>query len=283
MAQLAQATEFAESWHGRADGRIQVMMTPNMTICSSPELLQASRREADKRGLRLSTHLGWGPAEVEIVGRLHGVTPYEYLRDNGMLAEDTVVAHCYVANDADTKVLAHSGACVSHCPLMNSVRGHIAPVQKFQAAGLTVSLGIDNMFADHFEVVRAAVTMARIKAQDPQAIMAKDALHLATMGGAKAVGRERDLGSIEPGKIADMMILNFRGFGLRPTLDPVQNLVYHGHSKDVETVLVDGKIVVDGGELVNADAGGLLDDAESSAQEAWGRFVHKYGDIIAPH
>ena len=139
------------------------------------------------------------------------------------------------------------------------------PIQKFQEAGLTVSLGIDNMFADHFEVVRAAVTMARIKAQDPQAIMAKDALHLATMGGAKALGREKDLGSIEAGKIADLMILNYRGFGLRPTLDPVQNLVYHGHSKDVETVLVKGEIVVESGELVNADAGTLLDDAESSA------------------
>lgn len=282
-AQMAQATGFAEDWHGKADGRIQVMMTPNMSICSSPELLQACRREADARGLRLSTHLGWGPAEVEIVGRLHGVTPYEYLRDNGLLAPDTVAAHCYVANDEDVNVLVHSGACVSHCPLMNAVRGHIAPVQKFQAAGVTVSLGIDNMFADHFEVVRAAVMMARIKAHDPQAILARDALRLATMGGARALGREADLGSIEPGKLADLMVMNYRGFGLRPTLDPVQNLVYHGHSKDVETVLVNGEIVVDGGELVNADAATLVDTAEDAAQEAWSRFVAKYGDIIAPH
>lgn len=281
--QMDQATAFADDWHGKADGRIQVMMTPNMTICSSPELLQASRREADRRGLRLSTHLGWGPAEVDIVGRQHGITPYEYLRDNGLLAQDTVVAHCYVANDADTQVLVNSGACVAHCPLMNSVRGHIAPIQKFMRAGLTVSLGIDNMFADQFEVVRAAVTMARIKAQDPQAIMAKDALYLATMGGAKALGREADLGSIEAGKIADLMVLNYRRFGLRPTLDPVQNLVYHGHSKDVETVIVNGDIVVDDGALVHAEEEALVDAAESSAQEAWGRFVHKYGDIIAPH
>jgi len=280
-AQLRQATEFAEAWHGGADGRISVMMTPNMTIVASPELLQACRREADRRGLRLSTHLGWGPEEIEIIRRLHGVSPYAYLRDNGFLAEDTIVAHCYVASEDDIDLLARSGACVAHCPLMNAVRGYIAPIQRFQARDITVSLGIDNMFADHFEVVRAAVLMARIKAGHPQAILAKDALRLATMGGAKALGLEKEIGSIEPGKRADLMVLDYRNFGLRPTLDAIQNLVYHAHAKDVETVLVDGRIVVDEGVLCHADGGSLVDDAESAAQEAWGRFVAKYGDIIA--
>ncbi len=280
-AQMRQATEFAETWHGRADGRISVMMTPNMTIVASPEMLRACRTEADRRGLRLSTHLGWGPEEIEIIRHLHGVSPYVYLRDNGLLAADTIAAHCYVADEDDTDVLAHSGACVSHCPLMNAVRGHIAPIQRFQARGIPVSLGIDNMFADHFEVVRSAVFMARIKAQDPQAILASDALRLATMEGARALGLEREIGSIEAGKLADLMVLNYRGFGLRPTLDPVQNLVYHGHSKDVETVLVNGEVVVDGGALCNADSAALIDGAEAAAQDAWGRFIAKYGDIAA--
>ena len=280
-AQMRQAVELAETWHGRADGRITVMMTPNMTIVASPELLQASRREADRLGLRLSTHLGWGPEEVEIIQRLHGVSPFVYLRDNGLLAADVVAAHCYVANDEDIAVLAGAGACVAHCPLMNSVRGHIAPIQKFQAQGVTVGLGIDNMFADHFEVVRSAVFMARIKASDTQAILARDALRLATRGGAKALGMDKEIGSIEVGKRADLMVLNYRGFGLRPTLDPVQNLVYHAHAKDVETVLVDGRIVVDDGALCHADEVTLIDAAEDAAQAAWGRFVKKYGDIVA--
>jgi len=280
-AQLRQATEFAEDWHGRAEGRISVMMTPNMTIVASPELLRACRDEADRRGLRLSTHLGWGPEEIEIIDRLHGVSPYVYLRDNGFMAPDTILAHCYVAGEDDIELLARSGACVSHCPLMNAVRGHIAPLQRFQARDITVSLGIDNMFADHFEVVRAAVLMARIKAENPQAILAKDALRLATMGGAKALGLDKEIGSIEPGKRADLMVLNYRGFGLRPTLDAVQNLVYHAHAKDVETVLVDGQVVVEDGALCHADGAALVDEAESAAQEAWGRFVAKYGDTIA--
>ena len=137
------------------------------------------------------------------------------------------------------------------------------------------------MFADHFEVLRAAVLMARVKARDSLALLAKDALRLATLEGAKALGREGDLGSLEAGKLADLMVLDYRDFGLRPTLDPVQNLVYHGHAKDVETVLVDGRVVVDRGELCHADATGLADAAESAAQEAWRRFVAKYGDIVA--
>ncbi len=279
--ELKRAVEFAETWHGRADGRIQAMITPNLTISSSPELLRACRKEADRLSLRLSMHVGWGEEEFEIIERLHGVSPYAYARDHGLLADDTVMAHCYVTSDADTGLLAHSGACVAHCPLMNSVRGHIAPAMDYLERGIPVSLGIDNMFSDHFEVVRAAVTMARIKTQDAVALKAPDALRLATMGGARALGLEKEIGSLEAGKRADLMILDYEAFGLRPTLDPVQNLVYHGHAKDVETVLVDGVPVVDGGVLTRADAARLLRDAELAAQSAWDRFAAKYGGIIA--
>jgi 5-methylthioadenosine/S-adenosylhomocysteine deaminase len=144
-----------------------------------------------------------------------------------------------------------------------------------------VSLGIDNMFSDYFEVVRAAVMMARIKQHDAVAILAKDALRLATMGGARALGLDAEIGSLEAGKRADLMVLDYDAFGLRPTLDPVQNLVYHGHAKDVQTVLVDGAVVVDDGRLVHADAASLVTDAEQAAQAAWDRFVAKHGGIIA--
>ncbi len=280
-ARLAQAVAFAEDWHGKADGRISVMMAPNMSIFTSPEMLQACRREADRLGLRLSTHLGWGEAEVEIVQRLHGMSPTEYLHQNGLMAADTILAHCYVMDEASIGTLAHSGACVTHCPMINAARGRIAPIQDFRRRGITVGLGIDGMFADHFEVLRSAILMARVQTGDPLAIPAPDALRLATMEGARSLGLEGEIGSIEVGKRADLQVIDFRRFGLRPTLDPVANLVYHAHGHDVETVLVDGEIVVDEGALVNADAGRLLDEAESAAQEAWGRFVARYGDVIA--
>ncbi len=280
-AQLAQAVEFAETWHGAAGERINVMMAPNMTIFTSPEMLRACRREADRLGLLLATHLGWGEAEVEIIQRLHGTSPTDYLQANGLVAGDTILAHCYVMDEAATGTLAHAGACVTHCPMINAARGKIAPILDYMRRGIRVGLGIDGMFADHYEVLRSAILMARVKTGDPLALPAPQALRMATIEGARVLGREADLGSLEIGKRADLQVIDFNRFGLRPTLDPVANLVYHGHASDVETVLVDGAVVVDGGRLTNAEEARLLDDAESAAQEAWGRFVARYGDVIA--
>ena len=280
-AQLRQAVEFAEEWHGRADGRIQVAMTPNMSISSSPELLRASREVADRLGLRTSIHLGWGEYEVEVIRRLHGKSPFEFVRDAGMLAADTVCAHCYVIGASDPDVLAASRASVAHCPLMNAVRGHIAPIVEYRSRGIPVSLGIDNMFADHFEVLRACVNMARIKTGDPTVMQSPEVVRLATMGGAEALGMSTEIGSIEAGKRADLQMLDYRRFGLTPNLDPVRNLVYHAHATDVELVMVDGNVLVEGFELVTADASRLIDDAAAAAAAAWDRFVAKYGGIVA--
>ena len=280
-AQLRQAVAFAETWHGRAGGRITALMTPNMTISSSPAQLRAARAAADRLGLRLSIHLGWGPGEVAATRRLHGQSPFEYAAAHGLLGPDVVAAHCYVIDEGDLAVLARSGARVAHCPLMNAVRGHIAPVGDLLARGVTVSLGIDNMFADFFDVVRTAVLVARIRARDALAMPSMQAVELATLAGARALGMEREIGSIEVGKRADLVVLDYRAFGLTPTLDPVQNLVYHAHARDVETVLVDGRIVVDGRRVRMVDAEALIDPAQDAATAAWGRFVGKYGGILA--
>ena len=280
-AGIRRAVEFAEQWHGRADGRIRAAITPNMTISSSPELLRASREAADRLGLRTSIHLGWGEYEVEVVRRLHAKSPFEYVRDAGLLGADTVCAHCYVVGEEDPDVLAASGAAVAHCPLMNAVRGHIAPVVEYRARGIPVTLAIDNMFADHFEVLRACVNVARIRTGDPVVMQSPEVLRLATIEGARALGLGDEIGSVEEGKRADLQVLDYRRFGLTPNLDPVRNLVYHAHSTDVELVMVDGNVLVDEFELVRADAGALVGDAAAAAEAAWGRFVAKYGDIMA--
>ncbi|HEY2028888.1 MAG TPA: amidohydrolase family protein [Myxococcales bacterium] len=279
QAQLRRAVEFAEEWHGKADGRISAIMAPNMTISSSPELLRESRAAADRLGLRLSMHLGWGRGEVDATRRLHGVTPFEYARANGLLAPDVVAAHCYVIEDSDIALLAETRAAVAHCPLINSLRGHIAPVGEFRRRGIAVGLGSDSLFADYFELVRAAVLMARVKEESAVTMPAAEALELATLGGARALGFEREIGSIEIGKRADLVVVDFQAFGL--TLDPIQNLVYHAHATNVETVLVDGRIVVDDGRLVHADAPALIDGAADAATAAWERFVAKYGGVGA--
>ena len=260
-AQLRQAVEFAQDWHGRAGGRIQVMMTPNMTISSSPELLRASREAADRMGLRTSIHLGWGEYEVEVMQRLRGQSSFEYARDSGLLASDTVCAHCYVVGDSDTDVLAASRAAVAHCPLMNAVRGHIAPVVR-------VPVPRHSRLARHRQHVRGPLRGAagmRERRADQDRQSDRDAVP----GGPAARDDERRGGAREcaprsapssPASAPTSRCSTTRRFGLTPTLDPVQNLVYHAHSKDVELVMVDGNILVEDFELKTADARALIND-----------------------
>ena len=280
-AQLERARGLAERWHGRGDGRISVIMAPNMTISSSREQLRAMRAIADKMGLRLSIHLGWSRFEYDVARKIHGMGPFEFARDTGLLGRDVVATHCYVIDDSDIEILAATGAHVAHCPLMNAFRGCIAPVNAFRRHGINVALGIDNMFADYFDVLRAAVTCARIKTEDPVALLSTDALEMATMAGARAMGLETEIGSLEAGKRADLIMLDYQALGLQPVLDPVQNLVYHAHGRDVELVMVDGRVLVDGGELTTVDRGAVIDAARRSAKAAWSRFEAKYGGPMA--
>lgn len=279
--QLARAEGFAERWHGRADGRITAILAPNMTISSSVEQLRAVRAIADKRGLRVSIHLGWSRYEYDVARKLHGAGPFEFARSQGLLAPDVIATHCYVIEDADIDRLAETGAHVAHCPLMNSFRGCIAPVTVLRERGVNVALGIDNMFGDYFDVLRSAVTCARIQRQDPVAMLSTDALEMATMAGARAMGMEREIGSLEIGKRADLIMLDYRALGLQPMLDPVQNLVYHAHAHNVELVMVDGRILLEEGEPTQVDRHEVIDAATRAAAAAWGRFEVKYGGPMA--
>jgi 5-methylthioadenosine/S-adenosylhomocysteine deaminase len=279
--QLERARGFAERWHGRADGRITAILAPNMTISSSREQLRAMRGIADKMGLRLTIHLGWSSFEYDVARKIHGAGPFEFARDNGLLGPDVVATHCYVIGERDIDILAQTRSHVAHCPLMNAFRGLIAPVNAFRRRGINVALGIDNMFADYFDVLRSAVICARIKTEDPVALLSSDVLEMATMGGARAMGMEREIGSLEPGKRADLIMLDYQALGLQPVLDPVQNLVYHAHARDVELAMVDGAVLVDGGRITTVDRDAVIDGAKRASKAAWSRFEAKYGGPIA--
>lgn len=279
--QNEQAIRLAEEWHGAAGGRITALMAPNLTISSSPEQLRELRRAADRIGCRVTLHLGWGPIENGIIERLYGQRSFEYARDNGMLGPDVIATHCYVVEDRDLDLLAESGAHMAHCPFMNAFRGHIAPVADLRARGVNVGLGIDNYFADFFEVLRAAVTMARIRAEDATVLVARDALEMATLGGARALGLADEVGSLEPGKKADLMILDGQRTGLAPVQNPIPALVYHASPQHVEAVMVEGRFLVEAGAVLPVDEAAVIDEANRAAKAAWGRFVARYGGTLA--
>ena len=148
--------------------------------------------------------------------------------------------------------------------------------------GVTVGLGIDNYFSDFFDLVRSCVAVARIRAERPEAMQAPEALALATIGSARAIGQEERIGSIEAGKQADLQLVDMRRFGLTPVTDPIRTLVYHAHAKDVETVLVAGRVLVRDGALLGIDEDDLVERAAVAGAAAWERFHGRFGAYVAP-
>ena len=278
--QLSQAVGLAERWHGRSGGRIQAVMAANGLSMSSPALLKGLRAAADDLGLRVSIHLGFG--ERELVESVHHRAQFDYALDCGMLGTDVIAVHCYDVDETEIDMLAKSGTSLAHCPHMNQFRGEVAPIQAMQSRGMQIGLGIDNYFSDYFEVLRSCIASARIRAHDPEVLSAQDALALGTIDAAAVMGLDHEIGSIEIGKKADLQIIDMRRLGLTPTNDPVATLVYHGHGKDVETVIVDGQVVVSNGRVQTADEDALITQASQAATAAWDRFSQRYGSFVAP-
>lgn len=278
--QLAQAIGCAEQWHGKADGRIRAVMAATSLSTSSPELMRALRDTADRLHIPISVHLGIG--DQDLIKKVHGKRQFEVAKDFGMLAEDVIAVHCFDIDDEELGVLTDSGAHLAHCPLMNQFRGEIAPVQTMRERGMNVGLGIDNYFSDYFDVIRSCIAVARIRAHHPEVMQAPEALELATINAARTMGLDSEIGSIEIGKRADLQLVDMRRLGLTPVNDPLGTLIYHGHAKDVDTVMVDGRIVVRDGRLVDVDESAMLETAGVASDAAWRRFAERHGGYVAP-
>ena len=278
--QLDQATALARDWHGRGDGRLQGVMAATGLSTSSPGLLRSLRDAAEHLGVRISIHLGFG--ERDQVRTVHNAAQFQFARDQGVLDERVTAVHCYEVNDDELRVLTDSGASLAHCPLMNQFRGVIARIEDFRERGMTVGLGIDNYFSDYFELLRACISSARIRAGRPDRLLAREALALGTIDAARAIGMAEQVGSLEVGKQADLQIIDMGRIGLTPVNDPVQTLVYHGHAKDVESVMVAGQWIVRNHVVSGVDETAMIQEAGEAADAAWARFAKRHGAYVAP-
>jgi cytosine/adenosine deaminase-related metal-dependent hydrolase len=239
-----------------ADGaQVQIAVAPCSPFSVTKELMRESAELARRLGLRLHTHLAETIEEEEFALEKFGCTPVEYVEELGWLAEDVWCAHCVHLSQEDVAKFGRHDLGVAHCPSSNMRLGAgIAPVRELLDAGVRVGLGVDgsasNERGDLFLEVKQALLVARARG-GAEAMSVREALRLATRGGARLLGRS-DIGSLEPGKRADVAIWRTDGLELGGADDPVAGLVLSG-PHGVTTLLVGGEEVVRDGRLVNAD------------------------------
>lgn len=245
--------------------RDRLFVAPVSFRQAPPEVYAEARRFADRYGVGLYTHVAETPAEVDGVKRDHGYRPVELLHRVGFAGPDTVLVHCVYLSKREIRLLASSGTNVVHCPSnhMKLAKG-VSPVPALLAAGVNVALGIDTM-DDMFADMRQEVLLQGLHNSNPAVLGADVALAMATRGGSTALGMGGELGTVEPGKIADLVVVDVSSPHLQPILDPVWTLVHRAHGHDVVHVVVGGELVVTDGHLTRVDERALVEEARDVA------------------
>jgi cytosine/adenosine deaminase-related metal-dependent hydrolase len=258
---LAASEEAIQRFHDPSPGSmLRIALAPCSPFSVTRGLMAETAELARGHGVRLHTHLAETEDEEEFCLEQYGVRPVEYLEDLGWLGEDVWLAHCVHLNEAEVERFGETGTGVAHCPSSNARLGAgIAPVAALVRAGAPVGLGADgaasNEAGELGMELREALLFARLLG-GPGALTARQALELATVHGARCLGREAEIGSLEPGKLADVALWRVDDLAHAGVSDPVAALVF-GPAPRVELLLVGGEPLVRGAELVTADTGGI--------------------------
>jgi len=238
--------------------RVRVAVQPHAVYTCSPDLLQKSKDLAERFGARWVIHLSETPREVADCQKRYGATPVAHLNRLGVLKPDTVADHAVVLSEADLEVLAASGAGVVHCPESNmKLASGICPVTELLSRGVPVGLGTDgcasNNNLDMLGEMDTAAKLAKVRQLDPTALPARETLALATRMGARVLGLEAEIGMLAPGLKADLLVIDLDQPHLTPLYDPYSHLVYAATGGDVQTVMVNGRILVEDRRLLAFD------------------------------
>jgi 5-methylthioadenosine/S-adenosylhomocysteine deaminase len=259
-------------WDGAADGRLHAAFAPRFAVSCSRELLEAVAHLSQQERTIVHTHASENREEVELVRRLSGgFSNLEYLADTGLTTPRLCAAHCVWVTDAEQALLAERDVKVLHCPGSNLKLGSgVAPVARMRRRGISVSLGADgaacNNRLDMFDEIRLAATLQAMK-EGPGALSARDAIWMATREGARALGMEPDIGSIEVGKRADLILVDRGGPHLAPDVDPWSSLAYAARGTDVRMTMVDGRVLMSNFGLEGVDIAEIGEAARCALAE----------------
>lgn len=269
---LADSRRLIREHHDPRPGAMtRIALAPCSPFSVTDELMRRTADLAREHGVRLHTHLAETMDEEAYCQEVYGCRPAEYLRRLGWLGRDVWLAHCVHLSAEEAALFGDTGTGVAHCPSSNLRLGSgIAPVRAMLDAGVPVGLGVDgsasndtsNMLAE----ARQAMLAHRIGADPSRWVTAEEALWMATRGGARCLGRD-DVGSLEPGKCADVVLVDTRRLAYAgASSDLVAALVFSPFPEPVDTVIVNGRVVVEGGELVGVDVPALVARADAISE-----------------
>jgi 5-methylthioadenosine/S-adenosylhomocysteine deaminase len=266
---VAESLSLLERWHGAMDGRLRYCFAPRFAVSCTRRLLEQVSRLSRERGVLVHTHASESREEIEIVRRDTGLDNVEYLSRLGLTGSHVVLAHCVHVAERELDILRDTGTHVAHCPSSNLKLGSgLAPVSEMLDLGISVSLGADgaacNNRLDMFTEMRTAALIQKAR-RGPEALPALSVLRMATVGGARALGLGDQIGSIEPSKRADLILLNIDQPHTTPASDLVSTIVYAARASDVRTVLIDGQVLMRDGRFTAFDESEVLANARDEA------------------
>ena len=254
---IDESLDLHRRWDGAAGGLIRAAFAPRFAVSCSQGLLEEVGALSSSRGVIVHTHASEQQAEIAIVERQTGKRNIEYFEATGLASERLCVAHCVWVDEREQDILASRQVKVLHCPGSNLKLGSgIAPIAELRRRGISVSLGADgaacNNRLDMFEEMRLAAVLQSVRL-GPGALPARDAVWMATREGARALGLEAEIGSVEQGKRADLIVVGLDGPHLAPGSDPYSTLVYAARGTDVRHTVVDGEVLVRDSRPVRLD------------------------------
>ena len=278
---LAMCEELIRKWKGHE--RIRPVVAPHATNTNPPEVLKAAYELAERYDVPYTLHVSEMDYELEMFREKYDQTPAEFLYGLGVLGERTIAAHCIHMTDRDVEIFRETGAKISHCIGSNTKSGKgVCPLRDLKAAGVAVGVGTDGPSSgntlDLFHQFRMIPAFQRTRYHDRSIFTARDVVAMGTIEGARVLGAEKETGSIEPGKRADLTLIETESVNMFPVYDPYSAIVYSADASNVDSVWVDGRQLVKGHRLRFADLSAERKALDGMMKEFREQSV-KYADI----
>ena len=269
--ELIESVAFAKKWNNTSNGRIVCKLGPHSIYTCSPALLQKTREAADEINVGLHIHVAEAPNEPKMAKEKHGETSISHLHNLGILQGDVLAAHCVFVNREDMKIMNKTNTTVSHCPsAMMKYGNEIAPIPEL-LKDVVVGIGTDgcgsNNNLDMIEEMRTAAFLHKQNKRESTVLPAQQIIRMATILGAKSLGLENEIGSLEVGKKADVIMLDFKKPHLTPFHNCPSHIVYSAFGSDVDTVIIDGNIVMKNRQVTMLDEVKILTRAQKAFEE----------------